>query len=100
MLEVFKNHVLIARFGRISSILSWSREARKDCEEKAAGLRGLRPALQLPVAGLKTGHYMAGSGAMPTGIGISSFAVFPFRKVEANRIAETMTQSQANQSPN
>ena len=45
------------------------------------------------------GAQIAGSGEMPTGIGISSFAVFPFRKVEANRIAEMITQSQANQSP-
>jgi hypothetical protein len=34
-----------------------------------------------------------------TGIGMLSRETFPFQKVEANRIAETATQSQANQSP-
>jgi hypothetical protein len=66
--------------------------------QKAAGSAD-SPALQNARTGLNTGHYIAGSGSMPTGIGMASFAVVPFRKVVANRIAEMITQSHANQSP-
>src|ERR1700736_1449001 len=44
---------------------------------------------------------VASSGGISvTGIRSSSRAVFPFQNVDANRITETRTQSQANQSPN
>src|SRR6202043_2102278 len=47
-----------------------------------------------------SGTTRMGEARKSTGIGILSRETFPFQKVEANRIAETATQSQANQSPN
>jgi hypothetical protein len=47
-----------------------------------------------------SGTTRMGEARKSTGIGMLSRETFPFQKVEANRIAETATQSQANQSPN
>jgi hypothetical protein len=47
-----------------------------------------------------SGTTRIGEARKSTGIGILSRETFPFQKVEANRIAETATHSQANQSPN
>ncbi len=82
VLEIFENHEMGAT--------TWSARS-----ESRSGFQSC----SLPPLTAEFRARLDGGGEMPTGIRSSSRDVFPFRKVKDNRITETRTQSQANQSP-
>src|SRR5262249_10209702 len=99
---------------RVSRVFSFSRccaASKKTPNQRDARLQGFIAVLKVfedhvrdesEIAPELLGDHVAAAnlGAASTGIKSSSLATGPFQKVEANRIAETNTPSQTNQSPN